>query len=94
MTDERIKEIADHYGLDSQLSMMQEECAELIQAISKYRRTGDVQGVYEELADVHIMFDQLIYLLEEKTGDDVISILSIEKAKKIQRQLGRMLKHE
>ena len=30
--------IAEYYGLDSQMSVAQEECAELIQALSKLRR--------------------------------------------------------
>lgn len=60
--DERIKKIADHYGLDSQLNILQEELAELIQAVSKYRR-GDISHIIEEIVDVEIMLDQINYLL-------------------------------
>lgn len=33
-----IKKIAEHYGLSAQLDQTVEECAELIQAINKYKR--------------------------------------------------------
>ena len=56
-------QIADHYGKEPQLGMAQEECAELIQAISKVRRNGetaiDMDNLAEELADVRIMCFQL-----------------------------------
>ena len=35
----------DKWGRDSQLGVAQEECAELIQAISKYFRHGDQKSV-------------------------------------------------
>ena len=38
--NKQAREIANHYGLESQMSVAQEECAELIQAISKLRRAG------------------------------------------------------
>lgn len=66
MIDERLKQIADHYGLDEQLNILQEECAELIQAASKYRRTERPSNLYEEIADVRIMLDQIEYLLDKK----------------------------
>ena len=64
--EDPIKEIADHYGLESQLDMLQEECAELIQAVSKYRRAKYTYDDHlaEEIADVHIMTCQIIYLLD------------------------------
>ena len=60
--DDRLKTIADHYGLDSQLNILQEELAELIQAVSKYRR-GDPSHIIEEIVDVEIMLGQINYLL-------------------------------
>lgn len=86
--DKRIKEIADHYGLISQLDQTTEECAELIQAINKFKRSSSLIGVskllFEELADVQIMIDQLIYLTN---GEKAVSK---EREYKIQRQLERM----
>lgn len=81
-----IKAIADHYGLNNQLTQTAEECAELTQAIMKVFRYGlDSQRdhLIEELADVQIMTAQLEYLL----GD---SALAKAKEEKIKRQLGRI----
>ena len=58
--------IANHYGEHSQLGIMIEECAELIQAISKMQRYGEPTkrlNYVEELADVSIMTEQLVTLL-------------------------------
>ncbi|MCM1545214.1 MAG: helix-turn-helix domain-containing protein [Ruminococcus sp.] len=60
---EEITEVAvETYGVDSQLGMMIEECAELIQAINKYRRYGSEDSILKlklELADVEIMLKQM-----------------------------------
>lgn len=82
--DERIELIAKHYGTESQLSILQEECAELIQAVSKYRRGISTAGIIEEIADVQIMCEQIIYLL--KIQDEV----AMMETAKIQRQVNRM----
>ena len=88
MIDERLKQIADHYGLDEQLNILQEECAELIQAASKYKRNrliDDYQHIVEEIADVEIMIAQVKYLLKMPNYhvDGV-------KEEKIKRQLERI----
>ena len=91
--DERLKQIADHYGLDSQLNMLQEECAELIQAVSKYRRTGKLENLDEEITDVKILLKQIDYLLDQKFigfimhSDEAYKYWS---EKKIRRQLERL----
>ena len=69
--------VAAHYGLKSQISITQEECAELIQALSKLRRVGcgDVYSVgyiearnhvAEEMADVQNLLIQLAFLLNNE----------------------------
>jgi NTP pyrophosphatase (non-canonical NTP hydrolase) len=88
--DERIFKIADHYGVNSQLDILQEECAELIQAVSKYRRTNDPNvfdrmHLEEEIADVEIMIAQIKYLMKLSEKD----IRGI-KDTKLERQLERM----
>lgn len=62
--------IADHYGYPAQSNQLIEECAELIQAISKYRRADSpatrmaaMENLTEEIADVEIMLGQIKYLL-------------------------------
>lgn len=55
-----VKAIAK-YG-EKQLDMVQEECAELIQAISKWKRYNNTKAklnIIEEVADVTIMLEQL-----------------------------------
>lgn len=58
--------IAEHYGKEPQMGVAQEECAELIQAISKVRRKGEsgetLGHLAEEIADVNIMCKQLTLL--------------------------------
>lgn len=68
----KLHDIAGYYGSTAQSRQCIEECAELIQAINKWDRAqslGDpekvkkaVGSIVEEIADVRIMLDQLIYL--------------------------------
>lgn len=48
----------ERYGAKAQEGVAQEECAELIQAISKKHR-GKPHNIAEEIADVEIMLEQL-----------------------------------
>lgn len=55
------KKAIDKYG-DKQIIVAMEECAELIQALSKYLRDGlgkSILNIHEEIADVEIMIQQL-----------------------------------
>lgn len=72
------KETAKYYGYEAQSNQLVEECAELIQAVSKYRRAvaglGQsvaeekkavaLENLIEEIADVEIMLEQVKYLLQ------------------------------
>lgn len=81
----------NRFGKRHQLSVAQEELAELIQAISKYNRSLDNQFdkekakrmIIEEMADVTIMMAQLIDITEIKQSqiDEVIKfkILRMEE---------------
>lgn len=89
---QKIQQIANYYGIDNQVSIAQEELAELIQALSKYRRANDCADVLnafadviEEMADVTLMLQQIRYLL-------VIDATDVEAAikMKIDRQLRRI----
>lgn len=84
--DKRIKFIADTYGLNSQLDILQEECAELIQAISKYRRGGSFALALEEMADVEIMLEQIRYL--NSSADNLV--IDTYKNVKLDRQIERI----
>ena len=88
--DLRLNQIADHYGLSAQLDILQEECAELIQAVSKFRRTK-TSDIIEEIADVYIMLDQVVYLLNKNVETvDVEEFIAYWMEKKIRRQLERI----
>ena len=94
--DEKISAIADHYGYESQSRQLIEEMAELTSAINHFWRKELQCGklnpsalnigpaydhVLEELGDVVICVDQLIYLLnaEEEVRQHMI--------KKLKRQM-------
>jgi NTP pyrophosphatase (non-canonical NTP hydrolase) len=89
----KLKEIADYYKLDTQSRQLNEELAELIQANSKYSRYSEnnsmnweyLQNMCEEIADVQIMIEQMLYLLD--IDNEAIEKI---KMKKIDRQLERI----
>jgi hypothetical protein len=54
----------DLWGPQSQAVMCMEECAELIQALSKYLRTGVIGlPLMDEMVDVQIMLEQMKLLV-------------------------------
>ena len=70
--------LPQRYGDESQFSMAIEEMSELIQALEKHRRykynseklDEVLDHVAEEIADVHIMLAQLIYIFD---NDNVVA---------------------
>ena len=75
-------------GPESQINMALEECAELIDALCKFRRecVGTLD-VITEIADVQIMCEQLAYMFGEQTVED-------ERKRKIERLSKRLTKYE
>lgn len=61
-----ITKIANHFGLENQKLKTIEECSELITAISR----NEVGNIIEEIADVYIMLQQLIYLYDSEEEVD------------------------
>lgn len=60
VNSEIIKDSIKHYGVDTQSTVCMEECAELIQAISKEKRgKHDYNNLSEEIADVLICISML-----------------------------------
>lgn len=65
----KCRAILDHYGKEVQQRQLVEECAELIQAITKAERAAEtsdyqkcratVSNLIEEIADVEIMLEQI-----------------------------------
>ena len=87
---EAIKSIADHYGYENQRKKLIEEMAELTVEICHLDERGNYQNhrdrakVYEEIADVEVVLEQIKYLL---TCDDEVETL---KKFKVARQLDRI----
>ena len=81
-----IKRSIEHYGKDVQSTVCMEECAELIQAISKEKlRKSDKDHLSEEIADVLICIEMLrqIYNITE---DEIYSWV-INKQERILRRI-------
>ena len=90
---DKIKQIADQYGAYPQSIQAVEEMAELTQALTKFWRYKGTDperirelknNIYEELADVQLMIEQLMYLY---IGEGIVENILFEK---IDRQLRRI----
>ena len=80
-----IKKSIEHYGKDVQSTVCMEECAELIQAISKEKRgNSDKDHLAEEMADVIICIEMLkqIYNI---TDDEIYSWVITKQERTIKR---------
>lgn len=91
--DPRLKIIAEHYGFNAQANKAVEELAELIVAIKNLEKKDGKEAYHlvnfvEELADVKIMVDQLIYLNNKGAPENYSMKFEIEF--KIERQLKRI----
>lgn len=86
MMEEKLRTIADHYGLENQLRQLAEECSELAVEANHSARKGSISvRLIMEIADVEIMLDQVRYLAGIQESD----ILET-RFYKIERQLKRM----
>lgn len=72
------------YGLDAQLNQTQEELAELIVAINKWRRYGDRISLIEEMVDCEIMIAQLKIMF----NDDYEAIFAAKIIRLLERLNG------
>ena len=90
------KETAKYYGYEAQSNQLVEECAELIQAVSKYRRatagvgepvadykkTVVLENLIEEIADVELMLEQVKFLLRIPAEDiEAIKLFKVNRTK-------------
>lgn len=83
---ERIRTIAEHYGLPTQREQLIEECSELILAAQKCKRYGTREtfdNFCGELADVYIMVQQMMHLISPEIIGEIID-------KKLDRQIQRI----
>lgn len=84
--EEKVKKIADYYGWNSQLKQLAEECSELsVESLHYIREGRGIERISEEMADVLIMIQQIVYLIGHGYED-------IEKYAefKLDRQLRRI----
>jgi len=80
------REALAKFGVKPQLRMLQEECAELIVAVSHYcrsRETGFAE-LKEELSDVYIMVGQIIEFVGQEK-------MKVEINNKLQKKVRRIL---
>ena len=88
--EEKVKRIADYYGWNNQLKQLAEECSELsVESLHYIREGRGIERISEEIADVLIMIQQIIYLLKN-------DIEKLEKYAdfKLDRQLSRIEKEQ
>lgn len=89
---EKLIKIANYYKYENQKEQTIEEMAELMVALNKFRRYGNIQrqnrlnAITTELADVYIMIMQLTYLLDvEKKVDKEIEYKINREVKRIEK---------
>jgi len=80
------KRAIEKWGVKAQVDQLIEECAEVIEAVSHYRRgkcsADDVRG---ELADLYIMVAQMRLIYGEEMCDEAIA----EKLESLEAKLER-----
>lgn len=82
------KEALDTFGLEKQVDMCIEECAELQNALMKFRRgRATLEDVRTEIADVQIMCDQMSIAFGEKET-------LVEKCGKLERLAHRISEYQ
>jgi len=81
MNKEKLLKIISHYGLKKQLKYIHTEYFELDEAVL----SGDKEHIAEELADVFVMLNQIIFYF----GIDQ-TMLQVIADEKIERQLKRI----
>lgn len=89
-TDNDLQTIINHYGSESQLNMLIEECAEVIQSVQKVKRYPDSHltksCLISELAEVYIMMNQMFLMFD--VGAQTYFNKTVDR--KIKRQLKRI----
>ena len=88
ISDSIVKQSIDFYGEDIQSTVCMEECAELIQAISKQKRgKSDKEHLTEEIADVLICIKLLQSIYDIPDGHITDWIIS-KQARMLERIKG------
>ena len=90
--ENKLHEITNKLGKEEILCQLSEECSELIQACLKYRRTmkgltpkteDEIRkNLFEELADVLLNIQQVMYLFSDKKVEESIKSIQTYKTKR------------
>ena len=90
------QDATEHFGVSMQMLQTMEECAELITAISHFRRkrNNSIVNLKEEVADCYIMIRQMMCILDMHDNcEQVTSKLARLRARidfeKLERQASR-----
>lgn len=77
----------DTWGIETQIYMLVEECAELIQAACKIANRGNksehMENFLEEIADVEVMIGQMKCMF----NGEIIEEIKLRKLKKLELKL-------
>ena len=94
MHKEVLKQAIKTYGTHNQMLKCIEECGELSRAISRilielssgdgFTTEASQENLYEEMADVHIMLEQLMMMFD--CGDEVFA-WNLKKIKRLKERL-------
>ena len=100
---DKIKKITSHYDFSNQVMQLSEECAELIQAVNKYRRFRGSKNTRDEIIASANDSNMLIQNIAEEIADVDIMLEQMKvllnlnpsaieqiKEKKVNRQLARI----
>jgi NTP pyrophosphatase (non-canonical NTP hydrolase) len=75
----------EKWGIDSQVDMLVEECAELIAATNRVKRSRtDLTPWFEEIADAEIMLEQM----REIYGHEQIDAIKVQKLRRLAERTG------
>lgn len=77
------RQAINKWGVESQLDMAVEECAELIKAIQKHRRGGTEIDIIEEVVDVGLMLKQLKLIFPHPLAWNNFENSKIERLKRL-----------
>lgn len=79
------------YGVGNQIDQAEQELIELLDALKHRRRPDRITNVYEELADVGIMLDQLKLIFH---CDEMVSNIRAQKLARLEQRMKGGIRHE
>lgn len=79
------------YGVGNQIDQAEQELIELLDALKHRRRPDRITNVYEEIADVGIMLDQLKLIFH---CEEIVSNIRAQKLARLEQRMKGGLSHE